>query len=229
MLLALVLALQFQKRSSKFIESNIEQLCGDLPTNFVEIEIPNNYIFENDPEFPTVQLWDIEGNTVYVNSYLECSHYFLGGWKFFPKATSRPKENILECSNLIPLKIIDSQNSRTYFKDIEINILFKNNNFKCIGKIKSINTEGSLTIYEVFYSRTVYIFLSQILILFSIIFIKFKKVNKNYLIFFLLIFQILIQLYFNFNTLINVFNNISIYSMLLIVLYLNNRNKNEVN
>ena len=39
-----------------------------------------NFIFENDPLFETVILYDTEGNVINVNSWLECAHYVTGGW-----------------------------------------------------------------------------------------------------------------------------------------------------
>ena len=43
-----------------------------------------NYVFENDADFKPVQLFDIEGNIVFVNSFQECQHYVTGGWNFIP-------------------------------------------------------------------------------------------------------------------------------------------------
>lgn len=56
--------------------------CGDKPLDFVEIEVPNNpnYIFENDPFYNQVKLYDKKENTILVNSYIECKHYVEGGW-----------------------------------------------------------------------------------------------------------------------------------------------------
>lgn len=62
-------------------QANINN-CGDQPTGFVEIEIENNpnFIFENEPNFTPIILNDKEGNSISVNSYLECTHYVKGGW-----------------------------------------------------------------------------------------------------------------------------------------------------
>ena len=65
------------------MNKKIESSCGAPPQNssFDEI-IPNdgNFIFENDPLYETIVLYDQDGNIVNVNSWSECSHYIKGGW-----------------------------------------------------------------------------------------------------------------------------------------------------
>jgi len=60
----------------------LEQVCGannsDQKFSFISSE--GILIFNNDPSYSTVQLWNKLNNTVYVNSYEECEHYFLGGF-----------------------------------------------------------------------------------------------------------------------------------------------------
>ena len=60
----------------------IEQNCGTKPVNeeLIEIGSDPNFVFQNDPEFITLRLFDIEGNIVNVNSWIECAHYVNGGW-----------------------------------------------------------------------------------------------------------------------------------------------------
>ncbi len=69
-------------------ENEIINLCGEFPENFQEIDIASNpdFIFENDIAYEAVKLFDIEENTVLVNSFLECHHYVNGGWNFIPNA-----------------------------------------------------------------------------------------------------------------------------------------------
>ena len=57
-------------------------ICGesDLRPNFEEIGNNPNFVFENDPNFETIKLFDIEGNVVNVNSWLECANYVNGSW-----------------------------------------------------------------------------------------------------------------------------------------------------
>ena len=35
---------------------------------------------KNDPNFTTLRLFDVEGNIINVNSWIECAHYVNGGW-----------------------------------------------------------------------------------------------------------------------------------------------------
>lgn len=65
-------------------EQKVIDLCGNYPTNFSKADVASNpdYVFQNDSSYSSVQLWDIEGNTVFVNSFLECEHYVMGGWHY---------------------------------------------------------------------------------------------------------------------------------------------------
>tara|TARA_B100001029_G_C15059805_1_gene457437 strand:+ start:310 stop:627 length:318 start_codon:yes stop_codon:yes gene_type:complete len=60
----------------------IENNCGLKPINqeLVEIGSDPNFVFLNDPEFSTMRLFDIDGNIINVNSWIECAHYVNGGW-----------------------------------------------------------------------------------------------------------------------------------------------------
>tara|TARA_B100000965_G_scaffold389952_1_gene396245 strand:- start:3193 stop:3504 length:312 start_codon:yes stop_codon:yes gene_type:complete len=64
------------------INQKIIEQCGIKPTNVELIIVGNdpNYVFANDPNFQTVVLYDIEGNVINVNSWLECANYVNGGW-----------------------------------------------------------------------------------------------------------------------------------------------------
>lgn len=62
--------------------SIVEIFCGNYPDNYKTPNIASNpnFVFENDPEFTGVQLYDEDRNVVTVNSFTECEHYVLGGW-----------------------------------------------------------------------------------------------------------------------------------------------------
>ena len=64
----------------------VTKICGNYPENFSPASVDSNpnYVFQNDSTYSPVQLFDIEQNTVFVNSYVECQHYVLGGWDFTP-------------------------------------------------------------------------------------------------------------------------------------------------
>ena len=62
--------------------TQIESYCGITPEgiSFADPGNDPNFIFINDPNFEVVTLFDIEGNTINVNSWVECAHYINGGW-----------------------------------------------------------------------------------------------------------------------------------------------------
>tara|TARA_B100001029_G_C14662026_1_gene234914 strand:+ start:71 stop:388 length:318 start_codon:yes stop_codon:yes gene_type:complete len=61
-------------------------ICGVYPENFVKQDITSNpdFVFKNDPSYSVIQLYDIDENTVFVNSFIECEHYVTGGWEYNP-------------------------------------------------------------------------------------------------------------------------------------------------
>jgi hypothetical protein len=61
---------------------NIEASCGIKPLEVEDIIIGNNpsFVFKNDPDFSTIVLYDVDGNIINVNSWIECAHYVRGGW-----------------------------------------------------------------------------------------------------------------------------------------------------
>jgi len=61
-------------------------ICGEYPENHITPDIGNdpNYVFVNDPGYEQVRLFDQDGNTVLVNSFIECEHYVNGTWNFYP-------------------------------------------------------------------------------------------------------------------------------------------------
>jgi hypothetical protein len=63
---------------------NIEEFCGPTPKDFEPVEITNNeFIFENNPNFEKINLYDFFGRGATVNSFEECAHYVSGGWEPF--------------------------------------------------------------------------------------------------------------------------------------------------
>ena len=64
------------------MEKEIENNCGISPNNqeLVDIASDPNFVFENDPSYNAITLFDLEGNVVNVNSWVECAHYVNGGW-----------------------------------------------------------------------------------------------------------------------------------------------------
>ena len=64
------------------VTQEIIEYCGLKPSNVEYVDVGNNpnFVFTNDPNFETVILYDVEGNIINVNSWLECYWYVKGGW-----------------------------------------------------------------------------------------------------------------------------------------------------
>ncbi len=62
------------------------KICGNYPENFSPASVESNpdYVFQNDNTYSSIQLFDADQNTVFVNSFLECEHYVSGGWDYLP-------------------------------------------------------------------------------------------------------------------------------------------------
>ena len=60
----------------------IERICGVKPEGIVYFDPGNNpnFVFESDPSFQVLKLYDVDGNLINVNSWFECAHYVNGGW-----------------------------------------------------------------------------------------------------------------------------------------------------
>lgn len=61
---------------------NIEQICGEQVGSISLSSIQNdpNFIFENDPTYETLVLYNTDGTIINVNSWIECANYVQGGW-----------------------------------------------------------------------------------------------------------------------------------------------------
>tara|TARA_B100000282_G_scaffold294539_1_gene271881 strand:+ start:802 stop:1107 length:306 start_codon:yes stop_codon:yes gene_type:complete len=62
---------------------DFENVCGEAPkdTENLNFQVSDpNFVFENDPSYQTIVLYDRDGNVVNVNSWIECAHYVNGGW-----------------------------------------------------------------------------------------------------------------------------------------------------
>ena len=63
-------------------ELEIENSCGVNASNTIYADPGNdpNFVFVSDPTYGPVTLYDIDGNIINVNSWIECVHYLKGGW-----------------------------------------------------------------------------------------------------------------------------------------------------
>lgn len=64
------------------MNKKIENICGLNNTNDKLIDVGNNpnFVFNPDPLYENIILYDAEGNKIIVNSWIECAHYVSGGW-----------------------------------------------------------------------------------------------------------------------------------------------------
>ena len=63
-------------------KSFIQKICGPFPPNFIEpIITDSSYIFENDPSFQPLNLYNFLGQGATVNSFTECFYYVSQGWE----------------------------------------------------------------------------------------------------------------------------------------------------
>ena len=60
---------------------NINNICGESDGTFDLSSIANdpNFIFENDPNFEALKLYNSDGDAIFVNSWVECANYVSGG------------------------------------------------------------------------------------------------------------------------------------------------------
>jgi hypothetical protein len=61
---------------------NINNICGESDGTFDLSSIGSdpNFVFENDPNFEALKLYNSEGDVIFVNSWVECANYVSGGW-----------------------------------------------------------------------------------------------------------------------------------------------------
>ena len=63
------------------VTNKIIEICGLVPINYSRENLnSDNIVFQNDPDFNPINLYDFWGNLVTVNSFEECQHYVEGGW-----------------------------------------------------------------------------------------------------------------------------------------------------
>lgn len=213
----------FFSEEDKFITTTIEELCGEYPSNYVSPEIGNNpnYVFIPDPSFESKRLQDEVGNVVFVNSFIECEHYVIGGWNFVSNINYTPNEKRFDFSECIYSQNLNqylNKNDKVYLEDISIRQIFSLNSYQCLGKIKTLSTNDSYTNFTVYYSRMGYVLFSQI---FPFIFLFMKKrISLKILVIFVVFYQLAIQLIFNYNIGLNLLNSVSLFTTLLIIFLL---------
>ena len=55
------------------MSTELQEVCGNFPENYTPLDIASDpsFIFENDPAYTAVQLWDKEGNTIFCKFFLQ--------------------------------------------------------------------------------------------------------------------------------------------------------------
>lgn len=211
---------------SKYSTKSVLEICGNYPDEYKKIEISNNenYVFTPEANFKTIKLWDVEGNAVLVNSFIECEHYVLGGWNFIPNENynSSVKSVCTNSNKFVKLYLPDS---KVLLIDLTLFEFLKNKNYLCMGEVGNIFEKDDTLYYEVFYSRISYILFTQLFpFIFFLLLIK-SQLFKS--IFFLIPYQIIFQILFNYKIGFNMVNSVLISSSLYLfsMIYLKRDNK----
>lgn len=195
---------------------SLENSCGEFPDNYIRPDISNdpNYVFSNDLNYEKRPLWDELNNLVLVNSFIECEHYFNGGWSFYSQEYYI-LYNDVDCTELASLKEKNFDNGVVYIQDKGIKDLLTEKNLVCIGSIQNESKDNDIFKFEILYSKSGYILISQIIpMLFAFLFID---INKKIYFLILILIQIFSQLLFNFNIGLNLLNSVSVFTTFTLV------------
>lgn len=79
----LIVVLLFSYCQGAFSSNRVEVICGPKNSSIENVDITEGMIFESDPNFIPLNVYDIEGNIATVTSWIECEHYIKGGWTFY--------------------------------------------------------------------------------------------------------------------------------------------------
>ncbi len=129
-----------------------------------------------------------------------------------------PQRN--NCSMLEELSNSPSSNFRFAFIDIKLNQFYKDYGLNCLGRLESKFFLNEKEFYQVYYSRSLYIGLSQLIPLALLIFARKKFINKNFLAGILFILFLYLQIIFSYKYSFNLLNNVSFFSGLMIFIFL---------
>ena len=64
------------------MDTNIFTICGEseIIPDFEKIKSDPSFVFEADPNYFPITLFNESGSAVTVNSWIECANYVNGGW-----------------------------------------------------------------------------------------------------------------------------------------------------
>ncbi len=95
----------------------IERICGLKPSDFVKASpTDSNFVFQNDPNFPPLNLYDFFGRAATVNSYKECFYYVELG--FEPTKTTIFDIGIIIFQIVLSVFVIYKLHKKGYLKKI---------------------------------------------------------------------------------------------------------------
>jgi len=64
------------------MDTNIFTICGEseIIPDFEKIKSDPSFVFEADPNYLPITLFNESGSAITVNSWIECANYVNGGW-----------------------------------------------------------------------------------------------------------------------------------------------------
>lgn len=118
-------SIKFYRITLNRMKDNLEKIkaiCGQIPENqdLSIIASDPNFVFINDPEFNTIRLFDIDGNIINVNSWIECAHYINGGWDINQITGYRSELILFGIVSLLTLVFIIYKKSSSIRKYVKI-------------------------------------------------------------------------------------------------------------
>lgn len=154
---------------------------------------------------------------IFLMFFLLCS-YFFGGWNYNPKINDTIER--INCEEFEIIQPTSLSNIKFAFNDIKLNQFYKDYGINCLGKIKSKFFFNDYEFYEVYYSRSLYVVISQLLPLGILIFSTVKQINKKFLLICLSALLIYSQFIFSYKYSFNSLNNVSFFSGFILLIYL---------
>jgi len=90
------------------MDKEITEICGnsEIIPDFEMIGNDPTFIFTPDPSFNVIALFDSAGNTINVNSWLECANYVNGGWSTSISAFSNYEEYLFSILSIVSISLI---------------------------------------------------------------------------------------------------------------------------
>ena len=90
------------------MDKEITKICGnsEIIPDFEMIGNDPTFIFTPDPSFNVITLYDSAGNSINVNSWLECANYVNGGWSTSISAFSNYEEHLFLILSIASISLL---------------------------------------------------------------------------------------------------------------------------